>query len=170
MLLENSMLTKILLRAGIVVLVLIVAYVLRLIYLVQTTSPADGFGSAGAITACPTNRPNCVSTLNTETGFKANPFEFSAGSNNAMLKLKAAIATQARAEIVFESATRLDVTFKTALFGFRDDASFELNLSPATNQSAGRIEFRSRSRVGYSDLGVNAKRIEHIRLAFLARP
>ena len=156
------MATKILIRIGIVLLVLILAYVLRLVYLVQNTPAAAGFGTGSALNACATNKPNCVSTFNTEDGFKANPIEFSGDAENALAKLKAAIQTEPNTEIVFENAQQIDVTFKTALFGFRDDASFALN------QAANRIEFRSTSRVGYSDLGVNRKRMERIRAAFAA--
>ncbi len=156
------MLSKILVRIGIVLLVLLLAYVVRLIYLVQNTSAAQGFGSGSAITACPTTKPNCVCTLNTQDGFKASPIAFSGNAENVMAKLKAAVQSEPNTEIVFENAQQIDVTFKTALFGFRDDASFALNLP------ANRIEFRSASRVGYSDLRVNAKRMERIRAAFAA--
>ncbi len=156
------MLSKILIRVGIVLLVLILAYVLRLIYLVQNTPAAAGFGTGTAITACPTSKPNCVSTLNTEEGFKAYPIAFSGDAASAVAKLKAAIQTEPNVEVVFENAQQIEVTFKTALFGFRDDARFAIN--PATNH----IEFSSASRVGYSDLGVNRKRMERIRAAFSA--
>ena len=156
------MLSKILIRIGIVLLVLILAYVLRLIYLVQTTPAAAGFGTGSAITACPNTKPNCVSTLNTEDGFKANPIAFSGDATNALAKLKAAIQTEPNVEVVFENAQQIEVTFKTALFAFRDDASFAVNLP------ANHIEFRSASRVGYSDLGVNRKRMERIRAVFTA--
>ncbi len=156
------MTSKIFIGVGIVLLVLILAYVARLVYLVQNTPAALGFGTGSAITACPTTKPNCVSTLNIQDGFKAAPIVFSGGAENVLAKLKTAIQTEPNSEIVFENAQQIDVTFKTALFGFRDDASFSLNLP------ANQIEFRSASRVGYSDLGVNAKRMERIRVAFTA--
>ena len=156
------MISKILIRVGIVLLVIILAYVLRLIYLVQNTSAAPGFGTGSAIIACSISKPNCVSSLNTEDGFKARPIAFTSDATGAMAKLKQAIQTEPNSEIVFENDQRLEVTFKTKLFGFRDDASFALNLP------ANQIEFRSQSRVGYSDLGVNAKRMERIRKAFAA--
>ena len=156
------MASKIFIGIAIVLLVLVLAYVARLIYLVQNTPAAQGFGSASAITACATSKPNCVSTLNTEDGFKANPIAFTGDAASALAKLKAAIQTEPNSEVVFENAQQIDVTFKTALFGFRDDASFALNLP------ASQIEFRSQSRVGYSDLGVNSKRMERIRAAFSA--
>ena len=156
------MVSKIFIRVGIVLLVLILAYLLRLIYLVQNTPAAHGFGTGSAITACANTKPNCVSTLNTEDGFKASPIAFSGDAASLMAKLKSAIQTEPNSEVVFENAQQIEVTFKSALFGFRDDASFALNLH------ANQIEFRSQSRVGYSDLGVNAKRMERIRAAFAA--
>ena len=156
------MVSKILIRVGVVLLVLILAYVLRLIYLVQNTPAAAGFGSGTAITACATTKPNCVSTLNTEDGFKANPIVFSGDAASAVAKLKVAIQTEPNVEVVFENVQQIEVTFKTALFGFRDDARF------AVNSAANHIEFSSASRVGYSDLGVNRKRMERIRAAFAA--
>ncbi len=154
------MVSKILISVGIVLLVLALAYVARLIYLVQNTPAAQGFGTAHPIAACSTSKPNCVSTLNTEDGFKASPITFTGDAASALAKLKAAIQTEPNSEVVFENAQQIDVTFKTALFGFRDDASFALNLP------ANQIEFRSQSRVGYSDLGVNRKRMERIRAEF----
>ena len=156
------MASKILIGVSVTLLVLVLAYVARLVYLVQNTPAAQGFGSGMAIAACPTAKPNCVCTLNTEDGFKANPIAFTSDAASVLAKLKLAIQTEPNSEIVFENARQLEVTFKTALFGFRDDASFALNLP------AKQIEFRSSSRVGYSDLGVNRKRMERIRAAFSA--
>lgn len=48
----------------------------------------------------------------------------------------------------------LAATFTSSLFGFVDD--FEIR----TDASEGKIHFRSASRVGYSDRGMNKKRIE----------
>ena len=50
---------------------------------------------------------------------------------------------------------------RSAVFGFVDD--LELNLRPAE----GIIAVRSASRLGYSDLGVNRKRIETLRTALI---
>jgi uncharacterized protein (DUF1499 family) len=167
------MFRSIFLGSAAVLAVLLIAYMCRLVYLVQSTAAPADFGRGAPLGACPTNKPNCVSSLNSEAEFQAAPFNFSGPADAAMTKLKAAIATEPRVEIVFADATRLDVTFKTALFGFRDDASFAVNLAQeleTSNQAQGRIDFHSKSRVGYSDLGVNRKRIERIRAAFAASP
>jgi uncharacterized protein (DUF1499 family) len=59
------------------------------------------------------------------------------------------------------AAGRIEATATTPWFGFRDD--IVVRVAPASAGS--RIDVRSVSRVGKSDLGANAKRIR----AFLAR-
>ena len=51
----------------------------------------------------------------------------------------------------------LHAEFKSALLGFVDDVQF------MADPAAGVIHMRSASRVGYSDLGANRKRVENIR-------
>jgi uncharacterized protein (DUF1499 family) len=59
------------------------------------------------------------------------------------------------------AAGRIEATATTPWFGFRDDIVVRVAATPAGS----RIDVRSVSRVGRSDLGANAKRIR----AFLAR-
>jgi uncharacterized protein (DUF1499 family) len=144
-----------------ILLGIILAYIGRLVYLVQTTNAAAGFGTGSALLACQETRPCCVSSLNAVGDFYIAPLQLKAGAG--MNQLRKAVLTEPRAAIAFESATRLDVTFKTALFGFNDDASF------AIDPSTGKVDVRSKSRVGYSDLSVNRKRLERVR-AMLSVP
>ena len=60
-----------------------------------------------------------------------------------------------------ESAGRIEAVVTTRWFGFQDDVV--IRITPARTGS--RVDMRSRSRVGRSDLGANACRIEE----FLAR-
>ena len=53
----------------------------------------------------------------------------------------------------------IHVEFTSNIFRFIDDVEFYL-----TEQ--GVIHFRSASRIGHSDLGVNRRRVEMIRIAF----
>jgi len=57
---------------------------------------------------------------------------------------------------------RLEATETSALFRFKDD--IVLRVRPTENGTGSIIDMRSVSRVGQSDLGVNAKRVK----AFLA--
>jgi len=60
---------------------------------------------------------------------------------------------------------RLEATDTTRWFGFKDD--IVVRVTPALD--GGRVDARSVSRVGRSDLGANAERIRAF-LAALARP
>jgi uncharacterized protein (DUF1499 family) len=148
---------KLLPLTGLIVLGLAAAYCARLYYLAQTAAASADFGQPTALTACATNKPNCVSSINSEAEFRADPISVQGSASEAMAKLKAAIAKEAKFSIAYESATQLDVTFRTKLFNYPDDARFVIDAA------AQKIQFRSQSRVGYSDLGVNRKRIEAIR-------
>ena len=68
----------------------------------------------------------------------------------------------ARAEVTDRAEGYLRAVFKTRLMRFRDD--FEARL----DAEAGRIHVRSASRLGYSDLGANRKRVEALRSAWSA--
>lgn len=142
--------------------VLVALYSVRLAYLAKNSAAPAGFGAGTSELICPFDRPSCVSSKNTEAGFQIAAFNYSGAPEAALIKLKAAINSEPRVEFRFESGTRIEATFRTALFGFPDDATFEINANNAS------IDLRSKSRVGYSDLGVNRKRIERIRVAFSA--
>ena len=60
-----------------------------------------------------------------------------------------------------ESAGRIEAVVTTRWFGFKDDVV--IRITPAGAGS--RVDMRSKSRVGRSDAGTNARRIEE----FLAR-
>ena len=72
---------------------------------------------------------------------------------------KALVAAEAMGwDIVAQdaSAGTLEATATTALFGFKDDVSIRLS----ADAGATKVDMRSVSRVGVSDLGANAARIE----------
>lgn len=142
---------------------LILLYIGRLIYLVQVTGPAIGFGDPSVLSACPGDRPNCVCSCNQEEKFAipaiAIPLS-GLGIEATMQKLQQAAMNIPRGQIIYRSPDRLDVTYQSQLFGFKDDVSFHID------PRRGVIDVKSTSRVGYSDLGVNRKRLEAIRAQF----
>jgi uncharacterized protein (DUF1499 family) len=62
-----------------------------------------------------------------------------------------------RSTIVKKTDTYLHAEFRSRVFRFVDD--LELLLDPAT----GVVAIRSASRIGYSDLGVNRRRVATLR-------
>ena len=78
-----------------------------------------------------------------------------ANSSAALEQLSEQIAATPRAEIVEQSADYLHATYSSRIFGFVDDV--ELSATDAVT-----LEARSISRLGESELGVNAQRLESL--------
>ena len=68
-----------------------------------------------------------------------------------------------RTRIITDSENYIHIEFKTAVFKFVDDVEFYFD------DSEKLIHFRSAARLGYSDMGVNRKRMENITKLFLSK-
>jgi uncharacterized protein (DUF1499 family) len=108
---------------------------------------------------CPSS-PNCVSSTASDAKHRVEALSFSGPPSAALERLRAAIAAMPRAQIVRSTPTSLHAEFTSRLLRFVDDVDC------VVDERAGVIHIRSASRVGYSDLGVNRKRVEEIRAAF----
>ncbi len=114
----------------------------------------------GKLTPCPT-RPNCVCTQAEDTRHRIDPMPFRSSSADAMIKLKQAIASLPRTRLIKETADYLHVECTSLIFRFVDDLEFWIDDANHV------IHARSASRVGYSDRGVNRRRLEAIRKLFV---
>ena len=108
---------------------------------------------------CPST-PNCVSTQANDAIHAIAPISYRGSAAEAMARIVAIVGAMPRATIVERKPTSLRAEFRTRLFRFVDDVMFEIDDTKKT------IEFRSASRVGRNDLGVNRKRMETIRARF----
>ena len=113
----------------------------------------------GRLAECPSS-PNCVSTQTALERHGMAPIPFSGSAEEAMQRVRKVIAGMPRARIVTAEGDYLHVEFRSAVFRFVDDVEFLVDPDEKV------IHFRSASRVGYSDLGVNRRRMEQIRAAF----
>lgn len=113
----------------------------------------------GRLGKCPA-RPNCVSSQALDDPHRIAPFAFSGTERDAMARLARVIAAEPGGRIVEQRPDYLYATFQTPVMGFVDDVEFLLQARDRT------IDVRSASRLGYSDLGVNRKRIEALRKSF----
>lgn len=113
---------------------------------------------------CPSS-PNCVSTRAAEDDERhhAEPIPLRVAPERAREILLEILRTRPRTEILTAEATYLHATETSALLRFVDDVELEIDAE------AGEIHFRSASRLGYSDLGANYKRMDEIRRAYLHR-
>ena len=103
--------------------------------------PTDLSAEGGQLSACP-GPEHCASSQ-----WRV------ADSSTALKQLSQQINDTPRTEIIEQSATYLHATYSSRIFGFVDD--LELSASDSVT-----LEARSISRLGESDLGVNAQRLE----------
>jgi uncharacterized protein (DUF1499 family) len=106
--------------------------------------------------------PNAVSSQATGGYHQIAPLRYNGTSEPAMAALKSVIESTPRTSIVEERADYLYAEFTSGLIGFVDDVEFYFPPDQPV------IHVRSASRLGYSDFGVNRKRIEDIRAKLTA--
>jgi Uncharacterized protein conserved in bacteria len=105
---------------------------------------------------CPSS-PNCVSTQAQDQEHAIEPFRYQKSLVEAKEALKAIVLSLSRTELVEEDETYLHYEFTSLLLRFVDDVEFSFDDETKT------IHFRSASRIGYGDLGVNRRRMEEVR-------
>jgi uncharacterized protein (DUF1499 family) len=88
------------------------------------------------------------------------PLSWSGDLALAKSRLQQAVRAAGDATFVQETETYWKVEFRSRIFRFVDDVEFVFD------RDSQLIHVRSASRVGYSDLGVNRKRVEKIRSLF----
>jgi uncharacterized protein (DUF1499 family) len=123
---------------------------------IKTGVPSD------RLSPCPKS-PNCVSSLSEDKSHQVDPLTYSATLEEAREKLISVIKSMKRSEIVTAENNYIHATFTSFLFRFVDDVEFSFDDETKV------INVRSASRTGYSDLGVNRRRVEEIRKRFIAR-
>lgn len=107
----------------------------------------------GKLTACP-NKPNCLCS-ESSSNFKANieAIQINPETDKAPLDTLEKIILDMGGQILNKDETYLSSVFKSKVFGFIDDLELRWDASQK------KVHLRSASRVGYSDLGINEKRI-----------
>ena len=126
----------------------------RLSELVYPTNPMQR-----QLKPCPES-PNCVSTQSTQDKKRREPIPFTGTPQEAKEKLKRVVGDMSRTELVEEDGNYLHYTFKTWPIPYVDDVEFLID------ESEGVIHYRSASRVGYGDLGVNSRRMKKVVAAY----
>lgn len=106
----------------------------------------------GHLRLCP-DKPNCVSS---EAGVQDRLHAIAPLGTSDWQALKQAVQ-QAGGTINADDGHYLHATFTSAMFRFVDDVEM------VRDAAGGAVHIRSASRVGYSDFGVNRKRVEAIR-------
>lgn len=118
--------------------------------------PANLGVNSGKLAACP-DTPNCVSTQATDPEKRMEPIPFTGPPAETISKIKKTIELNwPRATLVSETDYYLHYEFKSLIFRFIDDVEFFVD------DKSSVVQFRSASRVGHSDLGINRKRMNQV--------
>lgn len=112
----------------------------------------------GYLLGCP-DSPNCVVSQNGDSTHSILPIEYHTDLDIARSALIKVLGVVPRTQILEETPFYIRAESKSRFFGFVDDVEFYFP------QDEKVIQIRSASRVGESDLGVNRRRLEQIRLA-----
>jgi uncharacterized protein (DUF1499 family) len=126
------------------------------------TAPANLGVTASRLAPCPSS-PNCVSSDSEVASHQVEPLALSAPPATAWRAAVEVVSHLSRTRIVTETPGYLHAECRSALFRFVDDLELHLRASD------GVIAVRSASRAGYSDLGVNRRRIERVRSTLIDR-
>lgn len=113
----------------------------------------------GKLSKCPES-PNCVVSQTDDEEHFIEPLSYQSDRNSAYNNFVKVLSVVPDTEIVEQTDNYIRTQSTSKLMGFVDDAEFYF---PADKKV---VEWRSASRLGESDLGVNRRRLEQIRLAF----
>ena len=112
--------------------------------------------SSPALPPCP-DSPNCVSTEARDPTHEIEPIPFTGPAEEIARRLVAAIEEMGGRVVDGPGGGRIHAEFSSRLLGFVDDVDLVVD-------GDGRVvRFRSASRTGYWDLGVNRRRMETLR-------
>jgi len=132
-----------------------IATVLLFLYSMATPASAQDI----TLAPCP-DRPNCVSSKAVDDQHAVAPLSYTGNPQAAWNTLKSIVAKQPRTRVIQEDGRYLQAECRSLVFRFVDDLEFLLDTE------ASYIQVRSAARTGYSDFGVNRRRVERIRRAF----
>ena len=114
------------------------------------------------LTSCPSS-PNCVSSDAVDSSHSIAAFALAVPPRDAWLAVRGSVEGLPRTKIIAATADYIHAECTSAVFGFVDDLELHLRIAE------GVIAVRSASRLGYSDLGVNRRRIEDLRAILIER-
>jgi len=125
------------------------------IILIFTLFYSQGF-AMDQLTECP-NKPNCISSQSQSDYAKINPLDMKDNLENTKNNIIKIMQQLPKTKLIKNEGHYLHFTAKSKLIGFTDDVEFLID------EQNKIIHFKSASRLGYRDFGVNRERLEKIR-------
>lgn len=114
----------------------------------------------GRLAPCP-DSPNCVSTQSENKRHSMKPLPFANTRQESRERILTILTNMKRVNIVAVTDSYVHAEFRSAFLRFVDDVEFYLD------ETARTVHFRSASRVGTYDFGVNRKRMKKFSQKYL---
>jgi len=114
-----------------------------------------GLGPGRELPPCP-DKPNCVSTQSPDAARAMDPLPFIGTREESRNRILETVRGMKRSEVVRVSDATVHVLFRSRVFRFVDDVVFVFD------ETDRLVHFRSASRVGSYDFGVNRRRMEEV--------
>ena len=134
-----------------------------LIYWARTAQAPTNLGvTNNQLAPCP-DSPNCVATQSALPDQLMEPLPYTGSVAEAKAQLRAVVETMPLVTLTTEQDNYLAFVFRSRLIGYPDDVEFYFD------DAAKLLHFRSASRLGEGDMGVNRARMEAISQAFAAQ-
>lgn len=138
-------------------------FILSFMFLVGCSGTIPQLGvNTGQLLPCP-KKPNCVNSQASTPEHFIEPIHVSETVKQTQQRLLKLLKSLQQSKITLVQENYIRVEFTSGVFKFVDDVEFVIS---STSAEKSIIDFRSASRIGYSDLGVNRKRMEQIRNDF----
>lgn len=100
--------------------------------------------------------PNAVSTQTSIEALHMDPLPYGKDRNQTIETIKMVMGQLPRTELAEETTDTLHYVVTSKVMRFKDDVEFLFD------DEARQVEFRSASRLGHSDFGVNRKRMDDV--------
>lgn len=135
-----------------IILLSLVVIVIALFFILgKVSQKGEAPGLVNGILSKCSDKPNCVSS---EYPHDVKHFVEALSTDSIEMKKVVDTIKEMSGVVNVEESNYVAAIFTSSVFGFVDD--FEIRIDNSQNA----IHFRSASRVGYSDRGVNKKRVE----------
>ncbi|MGM0751487.1 MAG: DUF1499 domain-containing protein [Bacillota bacterium] len=111
-------------------------------------------------THCPTNKKNCVSTIDLTSYHRIAPLPISGSVEDTKARIRTTLGKFDHVEIKEEKSHYIQAVFTSKWLKFKDDLELYID------ENSNLLHIKSGSRLGYYDFKVNRKRVERFKSLF----
>lgn len=136
--------------------IVLIIIILFLVMVVKNMKTPVGLGHDQGRLASMPQSPNAVSSQSDDPEKKVDPIPFKGDLNESKEWIKKALLAYGGIKILREEDNYIHAVSTTSKMKYHDDLEFYFD------EKAGFIHFRSASRIGYSDMGLNRERYNRL--------